>query len=94
VQPFYHNLWLRRLSTLGSYTSKSSGNFISGLEINFKFPVPEITSLIVIASLVFNSLLLIDEEIVNSPTPPEKSDGLPAGSGLTFIAILGVAIFF
>ena len=47
-----------------------------------------------IASLVFNSLLLIEEETVNSPTPPEKSAGLPAGSGLTFIAILGVAIDF
>ena len=32
-----------------------------------------------IASLVFNSWLLIEEETVNSPTPPEKSAGLPAG---------------
>ena len=82
------------LSTLGSYTSKSSGNLISGLEINFRLPVPDITSLIVIASLVFSSLLLIEEDILNSPTPPEKSAGLPVGSGLTFIAILGVEIFF
>ena len=79
---------------MGSYTSKSSGNLISGLEINFRLPVPDITNLIVIASLVFSSLLLIDEEILNSPTPPEKSAGLPAGSGFTFIAILGVEIDF
>ena len=80
---------------MGSYTSKSSGNFnFRYYEINFRLPVPDITNLIVIASLVFSSLLLIDEEILNSPTPPEKSVGLPAGSGFTFIAILGVEIDF
>ena len=48
----------------------------------------------VIASLVFSSLLLMEEEMLNSPTPPEKFAGLPAGSGLTLIAILGVTIDF
>ena len=67
---------------------------ISGLEISFRLPVPEITNLIVIASFVFNSLLLIEEEMLNSPTPPKKFVGLPAGSGLTLMAILGVVIGF
>ena len=48
----------------------------------------------VIASLVFSSLLLIEDEMLNSPTPPEKLAGFPAGSGLTLIAILGVTIDF
>ena len=42
----------------------------------------------------FNSLLLIEEEMLNSPTPPKKFVGLPAGSGLTLMAILGVVIGF
>lgn len=36
----------------------------------------------------------MEEEMLNSPTPPEKFAGLPAGSGLTLIAILGVTIDF
>jgi len=86
--------WVKRtlLSIFGSYTSKSSGNFISGLAINFKLPVPEITSFTVIASFVFTSLELIEEVMLNSPTPPEKLAGLPAGNGVTLIVILGVTI--
>lgn len=60
------------LSTFGSYTSKSSGNLTSGLESNFRLPVPEMTSLTVTASLVLTFVLLIEEVILNSPTPPEN----------------------
>ena len=69
------------LSTFGSYTSKSSGNLTSGLESNFRLPVPEMTSLTVTASLVLTFVLLIEEVILNSPTPPEKSAGLPCWQG-------------
>lgn len=52
--------------------------FYFRLAINFKLPVPEITSFTVIASFVFTSLELIEEVMLNSPTPPEKLAGLPA----------------
>ena len=39
-------------------------------------------------------VLLIEEVILNSPTPPEKSAGLPAGKGFTSIVSCGVKIVF
>ena len=85
---------LNLLSTLGSYTSKSSGNFTSGSPINFKLPVPEMTSLIVTASFVFTLVLLMEEEMLNSPTPPEKSAGLSPGKGFTSTVSFGVINVF
>ena len=52
------------LSILGSYTSKSFGKATSGVLTNFKLPVPEMTNLMVTASFVFSSFVLIDELIV------------------------------
>ena len=51
-------------------------------------------SFIVTASFVLISVLLMDETSLNSPTPLEKSIGLPAGSALTLIFIAGVWIVF
>ena len=82
------------LSILGSYTSKSFGKATSGVLTNFKLPVPEMTNLMVTASFVFSSFVLIDELIVNSPTPPEKLAGLPSGNTFTLMVSLGVTMFF
>ena len=51
--------------------------------------MPEITNFTVIASLVLTLDVLIDEVILNSPTPPEKLVGL-LGRGCTSIICLGV----
>jgi hypothetical protein len=56
--------------------------------------VPEMTNLMVTASFVFSSFVLIDELIVNSPTPPEKLAGLPSGNAFTLMVSLGVTMFF
>ena len=48
----------------------------------------------VTASFVFSSFVLIDELIVNSPTPPEKLIGLPSGNAFTLMVSLGVTMFF
>ena len=53
------------LDTLGSYTSKSSGNFTSGVPISFRLPEPAMASFSVTASLVFTSLALMEEVRVN-----------------------------
>ena len=82
------------LSIFGSYTSKSLGKATSGVLTNFKLPVPDMISFMVTASLVFSSFVLIDELIVNSPTPPEKSAGLPLANAFTLMANLGVTMFF
>ena len=38
---------------------------------------------------------MIEEVILNSPTPPEKSAGFPEGSAFTLIVIAGVvSVFF
>ena len=52
------------------------------------------TNLMVTASFVFSSFVLIDELIVNSPTPPEKLIGLPSGNAFTLMVSLGVTIVF
>ena len=43
---------------------------------------------------IFSSFVLIDELIVNSPTPPEKLAGLPSGNAFTLMVSLGVTMFF
>ena len=47
----------------------------------------------VTASFVFSSCVLMEELIVNSPTPPEKLAGFPVGKSFTLITNLGVTMF-
>jgi len=50
--------------TTGSIVSKSLGKVITGFLTNLIFPFPEIAILTVIASLVFNRLVLTEDVIL------------------------------
>ena len=70
---------------VGSHTSKSWGNSILGLSINFIFPNPEMVILYVKASSVLISRGFADAFILKLPTVPEKLSGVFLGSFFTWI---------
>ncbi len=85
---------LKLFVTFGSYGSKPSGQSIAGVLSSFMFPAPEMSSLMVTASLVYTSVCEIDGVSVNLPTPPLNPAGLPLGSAATWIVTPGAVSIF
>ena len=81
---------VNELVTFGSYVSKSGGNLSSGFFTIFILPLPEIVTVIVTASLAFNSEALIFDFTEKEPTPPEKLVGLGVGKAATDTLSAGV----
>ena len=63
-------VFLKLLTTLGSYSSKSDGKSTLGVFNNFMFPVPEMVTVSVTASLALTEFLLMSELMLKRPTAP------------------------